>query len=567
FGGLKVLDFKGNKLSSLPDSFADLLRLTTVDLSYNDFTSIPSSLLLLPALQVLDLSHNQITSINFSSPVEPSQDGLDYGAGFLSTSFSRAQNKGPLKIWPVLRNLNLGHNLIANEGLEPLCSTNLTSLRVFNLENNELSGELNLEKCGIIKEAMPELMSLNLNGNSSLQSTKGLLADGVKLDMVGCGISDVRSRRDGLKTNPSSSSSDPKTGMSIEANLPISKPTMTITYRTCPAATFDALPLNIEFDLYLPDKPGTTPHPLVIWFHGGALLQGNKENLPPHFRRLPSYPLSGPNGEENVAVISPNHRLAPQIPILDILSDISALFTYVHTKLNDKIAKEGKQNVIDTRRICVSGGSTGGYLALIAGLSVSESLSDEVVGGYRGESSKGGIKCLAPFYPITDLTHPFWSTETNPVPWYGKTRVSHEEARPHLDLKAAPVCTAISGGPRSVLYAYMLQHALFPSLLFQKQRSIGSSLDAFRPTPESLSILHRLELCEKARKKVGQPPVYLCYGTVDDKVQPQEKTVEVFKRIISDFTLDVKEGGDHAFDEDANVECLEFRSWLEKKLL
>jgi acetyl esterase/lipase len=100
------------------------------------------------------------------------------------------------------------------------------------------------------------------------------------------------------------------------------------------------------------------------------------------------------------------------------LSDITALITFVKTKMNDRLKKEGKEYTIDTGRICLSGGSAGGYLALIAGLPVPKSASDEALGGYRGES---GIKCIAPFYPITDLTDVFWSTETNPVPWYGRT--------------------------------------------------------------------------------------------------------------------------------------------------
>jgi acetyl esterase/lipase len=94
---------------------------------------------------------------------------------------------------------------------------------------------------------------------------------------------------------------------------------------------------------------------------------------------------------------------------------------YINTKLNVRLEKLGKgDHLVDTSRICLSGGSAGGYLAMIAGLDVPRRATDQDVGGYRGERGSSGIKCIAPFYPITDLTDPFWATETNPVPWYGK---------------------------------------------------------------------------------------------------------------------------------------------------
>jgi hypothetical protein len=48
---------------------------------------------------------------------------------------------------------------------------------------------------------------------------------------------------------------------------------------------------------------------------------------------------------------------------------------------------------------------------------------EEAVGGYRGEvqGDDHGIKCIAPFYPITDLTDEFWATKTDPVPFHGKS--------------------------------------------------------------------------------------------------------------------------------------------------
>ncbi|WWD17984.1 hypothetical protein CI109_102430 [Kwoniella shandongensis] len=576
FGGLKSVDLSRNRLRTIPNCFSDLLRLTTLDLSNNAISSLPPSILLLPLLQVLDLSHNSLTTLSFSDTLGPSEDGLAYGVGFFSTAVQRAEElKAVRPIWPVLRSMNLGYNRLDSDGLAELANVKLKAMRVLNLEYNALQGVLDVAGVGIGEESMPQLATLVFNGNKALRGIKGELGRDAKVETVGCSVREgsigpaPTKTEDPITPAPASAEvtddSSAPTSHDDSAN-PIPNPNLTYVYRTLPAATFDSEPLAIDFDLYLPSAPaGPAGHPLVIWFHGGGLLQGNKENLPPHFRRLPSFTLG--SGDEHVAVISPNYRLAPQVPILEILSDVTALLTYIRTKLNDRLTKEGKgEHKIDTGRICLSGGSAGGYLALIAGMEVPKEVKDEEVGGYRGVDVNSGIKCLAPFYPITDLTDEFWATETNPVPWMKRT-VAHAEAKPHLDTKAAPVFTAVSGGPRSILYPYMLQHALFPSLLFLTQRSVGSGLDGFRPSPLALSIPHRLELVAKSGKVKHHVPIYFVYGTIDDKVQPMEKTLQAFEKVEGELEVCKLEGKDHAFDEDPTVECEEFREWLGKHLL
>ena len=412
FGGLKSIDMSKNQLSSLPASFADLLRLTIIDLSSNRLSSLPPSLLLLPALQTLDLSHNLISSLNSSSPTPPSEEGLSYGAGFLTTSFGRT-SLDSRPIWPVLVSLDLSYNELRTEHLASLREVKLGALTKLNLAGNKLSGEIQATDVGLDAKNATQLSTLILDHNTGLVSFDGA-RQGCSVQMEGCNVVTNSSGPSG-STSAGPSASIPRT-----KGLPVPQPDLTIVYKTCPAATFDSEPLAIDFDLYLPPEPaGPNGHPLVVWFHGGGLLQGNKENLPPHFRRLPSHPYAISNGAEHVAVISPNYRLAPQVPILDILSDIDAVMGYTRTKLNAKLATSHPTHKIDVNRICLSGGSAGGYLALIAGLTVPKSIGDSEVGGYRGDPGHG-IKCLAPFYPITDLADPFWTEKTDPVPWYGR---------------------------------------------------------------------------------------------------------------------------------------------------
>lgn len=343
---------------------------------------------------------------------------MAYGAGFLSTSFSR-QSKKSKGMWPVLRSLNLGSNRLSAEGLKGLkVPGGLNAMKSLNLEDNALEGELDLVSVGMDRGGMPQLVSLVLKENRRLRGVKGETTEGCKVDMEGTGtFTDQRNSDRGSSGVVQEAASDKSADQSSGPPPDIPQADLRLVYRTCPAATFDSLPLEVDLDLYLPPEPSSSGkgHPLVIWFHGGGLLQGNKENLPPHFRRLPQTPF---DNSESVAVISPNYRLAPQVPIIDILSDVTTLVTFVRTKLNERVARAGKgENRIDTERICLSGGSAGGYLAMIGGMLMPGSLTEEEVGGYRGEK---GIKCIAPFYPITDLTDKFWSTETNPVPWMNR---------------------------------------------------------------------------------------------------------------------------------------------------
>lgn len=121
----------------------------------------------------------------------------------------------------------------------------------------------------------------------------------------------------------------------------------------------------------------------------------------------------------------------------------------------------------------------------------------------------------------------------------------------------------------------MLQHGLFPSLLFMNQRSIGRGLDGFRPTPESLSVSHRMETAHKYNSSAGRPPVYLIYGDRDDKVQKFDRTVEILRRATAgregegdgEVVVEVREGADHGFDEKPEEDCEAFRQWLGRVLL
>lgn len=519
---------------------------------------------------MINLANNSVSVIDLSSPVKPSEEGLSYGTGFLISAFER-RDRAPKTVLPVLRTLNLAHNRLTNDSLASLGGKEALKLRVITLSHNKLAGVLNVDAAGLGPKRLPELASLVLDGNSDLHDISGDLAEGCAVNMDDCGYSRTGG---GIGSTPTGSPAEAKPRASNGAEVyepapggpsDIPNPSATVTFVTHPAASFDSDPLGLEMDVYVPSSSSVDiMHPVVIWWHGGGLLQGNKENLPPHLRRLPTRPL-GPKGEHAI-VISPNYRLAPQAPILDILADVDAAITYTRTKLDDRLAAMGISARVDPDRIVLSGGSAGGYIALMAGLPVPPRVADAEIGGYRGATGLGFTpRGIAPFYPITDLEHAFWATETDPVPWWPTGSVPDAAARPHLNTRDPPVGFAVSGGPRSILYPYMLQHGLFPNLLFLNQRSRGHGLDGYRPSPHTMSVTTRCRML--AEKGVQRPPIFLAYGTIDDKVQPLEESVEIIRATNGPIEVEVVPGADHAYDENPAEQCDKFAAWLEGVLV
>lgn len=58
-----ALNLSHNKLTSLPDGFSNLKKLTTIDLSANEFTVIPEVVRMLSSLTTIDLSSNRIEDV------------------------------------------------------------------------------------------------------------------------------------------------------------------------------------------------------------------------------------------------------------------------------------------------------------------------------------------------------------------------------------------------------------------------------------------------------------------------------------------------------------------------
>ena len=106
-----------------------------------------------------------------------------------------------------------------------------------------------------------------------------------------------------------------------------------------------------QLDLYLPQQ--ATGFATLVWFHGGALMEGGKND---EFNVRIARSLT----QAGVAVALANYRLSPKAKYPSYVEDAAAAFAWVHAH----IAERGG----DPARVFVGGHSAGGYLTYMIGL-------------------------------------------------------------------------------------------------------------------------------------------------------------------------------------------------------
>lgn len=196
---------------------------------------------------------------------------------------------------------------------------------------------------------------------------------------------------------------------------------------------------SVKADVIIPSTASTSqkPLPVLVWWHGGGLLQGTRKGTAPHLQNAPE--------KHNVIVVSADYRLAPQVRMPEILSDAGDVLSWIQSKefatlTNDKA---------DQSKVFVSGSSAGGWLALLtaSGLGFKEC-------GLTPPPKPAG--CIA-IYPISDLKDSFWNTKQHPVTYFPRVIDGEKELGENLDPKSAVLTSSALDSPRSVFYHYMIQ--------------------------------------------------------------------------------------------------------------
>jgi acetyl esterase/lipase len=184
--------------------------------------------------------------------------------------------------------------------------------------------------------------------------------------------------------------------------------------------------LPIKADVYASE--GQQARPVVVWIHGGALINGHREGID---RRLKEAFL-----EQGYVLVSIDYRLAPETKLPEIIADIEDAFRWVR--------QQGPELFhADPQRIAVAGGSAGGYLTLTAGFRV-----------------QPPPKALVSLWGYGDLVGA-WYSEPSPHARHQQIKMSREDA--FRQVAGPPMSDSRDRkGDGGAFYQHCRQHGLWP---------------------------------------------------------------------------------------------------------
>jgi acetyl esterase/lipase len=276
--------------------------------------------------------------------------------------------------------------------------------------------------------------------------------------------------------------------------------------------------VKIQADVYRADDK--TTRPVVVWIHGGALINGSRNSVPKQIMDLCK--------SDGYALVSLDYRLAPEVKLPAIIEDVQDAFKWIH-----KMAGELH---LDTKRIVVTGGSAGGYLTLMTGICV-----------------KPKPRALVAYWGYGDVDGDWY---TKPSEHYRKSAklVEKEEAMKGVGAK---VLSGTEGGDeargRSRYYLYLRQNGLWTK-----------EVTGFDPVKDRAKLD---PFCPVGNVSADYPPTLLIHGTEDTDV-PYELSAamdrELTRNKVSHELVTVRgaghglSGGDKKLIEDANNKALAF---------
>lgn len=255
---------------------------------------------------------------------------------------------------------------------------------------------------------------------------------------------------------------------------------------------------EIEADVY--QVADDAIHPVIVWIHGGALIDGHRAGI--NLEQLNMYINAG------YTVVSIDYRLAPETKIRGIIEDVQDAFKWICKKGPDLYN-------INPDRMAVIGHSAGGYLTLMAGFCI-----------------EPRPKALIPFYGYGDIVGNWYS---KPDPFYcQQPAVPKKEA---YEAVGGGVVSNCSGqNDRWRFYLYCRQNGLWPK-----------EVTGYDPDTEDIAF----DPFSPIRNVTGEyPPTLLLHGDNDTDV-PYEQSVMMAKelaRVGIEHELIKISGGGHGFD-------------------
>jgi acetyl esterase/lipase len=232
--------------------------------------------------------------------------------------------------------------------------------------------------------------------------------------------------------------------------------------------------LPIKADSYrFDDRP---LQPVVMWIHGGALINGHRESVPSWLMEA-----CRKNG---FVLVSIDYRLAPETRLPEIVHDVEDAFRWIR--------EQGPQLFqADPGRIAVVGGSAGGYLTLTAGFHV-----------------EPRPKALVSLWGYGDLVGP-WYSEPSHHSRHHQVKMSREEA--FQQVAGPPVSDSRERkGNGGAFYQFCRQQGLWPK-----------AVSGWDPHNESEKFVPFMPVKNVTAE---YPPTLLIHGEQDTDV-PHEQSV------------------------------------------
>ncbi|EST07260.1 Alpha/beta hydrolase fold-3 [Kalmanozyma brasiliensis GHG001] len=289
----------------------------------------------------------------------------------------------------------------------------------------------------------------------------------------------------------------------------------------------------IQLDLCLPDAASSeSPLPIFLWWHGGGLIQGARQSMAPHLKRAVD--------KYQIAVVSTDYRLAPQVRVPDIQHDMEDCLAFVIDELPSQLAAKGETVRVDTSRIVLSGSSAGGWQSLMVGLGMCPNSKQEHLQNVKG---------IAAIYPITTMDHPFFLEKQ--VPFRGLTKDDPSTFEEFRNPNAPVTANSAAVEQRNKFYMHAQQEGLFPSLLFSEQQREQGWLQR----TDVMAFLKQSS--EQQRKEF--PPVYIVHGEKDTAVDvDQARQLErALNEVGAEVRYDEVAGRDHLWDQLEPEETME----------
>ncbi len=139
-----------------------------------------------------------------------------------------------------------------------------------------------------------------------------------------------------------------------------------------------------KLDIYWPEK-GDGPFPVIVSIHGGAYMGGDKRDI------QVTAALEGL--KHDYAVVAINYRMSGEAKFPALVHDVKAAIRWIRAN--------AKLHLFNPDKIATWGGSAGGYLSLMAGVSTNVPELDDLSLGNADQPSH--VQAVVAWFPPTDF--------------------------------------------------------------------------------------------------------------------------------------------------------------------